>query len=363
VAKFLTCPKCRALLSPSTKACPYCGTSQAAGRALSEKDDARATTRFGFWMLGVILAMFVLTMVLDPAKDDRREGLAPSGVSIVTFGASDWLRVRECGQYWRFATAMFLHLDLVHLLFNSVALLFLTPLAAGTLGVHRTVCIYLLAGLAGSLASHLAQNSGAGASGALCGLIAAVGVFGWKRGGLQGRFLARRMLIWGVIIVVYGQFASGIDNAGHLGGFAGGAAVGLLAASYRIRGGPADRIWKAGAYLGVLAFVAVGAVFLVPNVVRGLERREVQLYQSRADRVLRLLEERAGKPGGPPLPESFEEGPRGTGDVTNAIRAALASVRQTRRDAPARVADARFAWRTWESGLYCSHGILPLRLQ
>jgi len=219
----ITCQKCRALLAPGTKSCPYCGTDQRHHLAPTESEDAERTTRFGLWILGIIIGLFVLTLLLDPAKGDQTSRFRPSESALVMFGAVTQGHVRFCGQYWRMLVSMFLHVDLLHLAFNSVALLFLIPIAAHAFGVHRTACIYLASGLVGSAISTFVGNAGVGASGALCGLIAAGAVYGWRRGGALGQMLARRMVFWAVIILAYGFFlASAVDNAGHIGGFLGG---------------------------------------------------------------------------------------------------------------------------------------------
>ena len=140
---------------------------------------------------------------------------------------------------------MFVHLDLRGPAMNSIALFPLAPLAAATFGSARTAVIWFGAGLAGSALSHFAGNSGAGASGALCGLIAALAVYGRRRGGLEGRALTQRMVLWAVLILVWGHVFPGIDNAGHGGGFLGGAALGWLAGGLQPRGGRVDQIGRA----------------------------------------------------------------------------------------------------------------------
>jgi rhomboid protease GluP len=359
VSPFLTCPKCRALLEPKTKTCPYCGTSQAAGRAPSPAQDAAATSRLGLWILSANVLLFLFVLAADPARGDRPEG-SPFTATIeaqVMFGANHWVSVKECGQYWRFLTAMFLHADLLHIVLNSVALLIVIPLAAVTFGAHRTTCIYFGAGLVSSWVSHMAETfASVGASGALCGLIAALAVYGLRRGGFEGRLLTRRMAGWALFIIVIGMLWPGVDNWGHLGGFAGGALVGRFGAGVRALGGRAERAWTWAANLCLFGAVAVALVWMAPNVWRGFEGRDAQYFQSEARRTLKQVRRAlAGETAS--LPESFEEGPRGTDDVHAAVARALGMARDRDPEAAVALLAAYEELGAWEEGLYCRYGL------
>src|SRR5258707_11927525 len=58
------------------------------------------------------------------------------------------------GQVWRLFTPMFLHIGVIHLLFNLYALNSLGPLVEGFFGHRRFLMIYVVAGLFCSLASY-----------------------------------------------------------------------------------------------------------------------------------------------------------------------------------------------------------------
>ena len=47
--------------------------------------------RFGSWVLGIIVVVYVAMLILDPAKDERRRPLEPSPAASDLFGSSDWL--------------------------------------------------------------------------------------------------------------------------------------------------------------------------------------------------------------------------------------------------------------------------------
>ncbi|MCK6460366.1 MAG: rhomboid family intramembrane serine protease, partial [Planctomycetes bacterium] len=338
---MITCQKCRALLEPRTRVCPYCGTDQRHHRAPSESEDAERTTRFGLWILGLIVGIYFLTVALDPAAGDPgTRPFEPSGVSLDMFGAARPALVEGCGQAWRLLASMFLHADLVHLAFNSIALFLLIPIAAGAFGVHRTVVLYFASGILGTVLSHLyrvysmhplelSQAGGSvGASGAMCGLIGACAVYGRRRGGAFGEALMRRMILWAALIGLYGLvFSRRIDNLGHVGGFLGGAALGFLASSARARGGRADRAWAFAARATVVSAIVVALVFWAPFALRILDRRDVVLYRNQAERTLRAVAESLRTGGVEALPARFPDGPRGTDGVRDAVRDALARAR------------------------------------
>jgi len=286
MARFQTCPKCRALLEPGTRRCPYCEADQGAALAMSPEQDAQATNTLGMWLIGVCAVLYMLMVVLDPARGDKpTENFEPTNAALTVFGAHHPVWVRECGQWWRIVTANFVHLDVLHLLMNSVALYYVVSLAAFTLGAHRTWVLYLISGVVAVLASDLYGHAGGGASGAICGMIGALAVYGHRRGGFEGRMLKRRMLGWALFIAAFGLFWPGVDNLAHGVGFAVGAALGWFAAGARARGGRADQAWQVAAYsCTVVCLVAVG--FLVPNVLRGQDRREVDVLNSSVKRAM-----------------------------------------------------------------------------
>ncbi|MHC4222478.1 MAG: rhomboid family intramembrane serine protease [Planctomycetota bacterium] len=361
MSRVTTCPRCRALLEKGTRVCPYCGTKPGRAAPPSREGEVVATSRLGMWVIAIHLVIYVLMLLLYPPRGETgSERYEPSSYALVAFGLSDYGRIAICGHYWRLLTAIFLHLDVLHLLFNCIAVFILVPPAALTFGPHRTTCLYLLTGVLAGYVSHLLGNSGAGASGALCGLIGALAVYGWRRGGEEGRQLTRRMVTWAVIILVWGFLFPGIDNAAHGAGFVSGAAFGYFAAAARVIGGRADRAWRLGAYTGVGVVVLVGAVFLLPSVLRSFDRREAVLYRAEVQRTLkRIAKVAAGEEPASKLPRSFEEGPGDTAAIVKSMLSALSAARTDPGGAECAEACrmAQDAWVEWQMRMYCSHGL------
>src|SRR5699024_3633976 len=76
------------------------------------------------------------------------------------------------GEWWRFLTPIFIHIGLVHLLFNSFALYIFGPTAEWLFGWLYLFLFYLLTGVGGNIVSYIfdPRSISAGASGAIYGL-------------------------------------------------------------------------------------------------------------------------------------------------------------------------------------------------
>jgi membrane associated rhomboid family serine protease len=155
-------------------------------------------------------------------------------------------------EYYRAFTAMFLQANFQHIIFNMIALVIVGPAVEVLLGRARFLALYLIAGLAGSVASYLLSPAGIlglGASGAIMGLLGAYIVIGLRR-----RLPVARVVALLVLNLIIG-FTGDIDWRAHLGGVAVGALLGFI---YDYAGGLRDR--TAGLALTVGASVVTLAV-------------------------------------------------------------------------------------------------------
>ena len=183
-------------------------------------------------LLVINVVVFVAMIVYGYMEYGTINGTEDSRV-LVDFGAKINLAIAR-GQTWRLFTAMFLHIGVIHLLFNLYALNALGPMVEGYFGHIRFTTIYVLAGLTGSLASYaFSPAPSVGASGAVFGLAGAIIVYFLRyreNFGARGRAILQNMLLIIGINLVFGFSVRGIDNWGHIGGLVGGAVVayGLL---------------------------------------------------------------------------------------------------------------------------------------
>ena len=136
-------------------------------------------------LLFCIAVMFILL---------ERNGGSTSIVTLIEYGAKFNPLIIE-GQYWRFFSAMFLHIGFLHLAMNSFALLYLGGDVERMYGTVRFGIIYLIAGLFGSVSSFaFNEQIAAGASGAIFGCFGALLYFGLVHKRLFLRTMGRNVI-------------------------------------------------------------------------------------------------------------------------------------------------------------------------
>jgi membrane associated rhomboid family serine protease len=154
----------------------------------------------------------------------------------LVFWGSNVGRLTLHGQPWRLFTSMFLHGSLLHLGFNMLALWQVGAMVERIFGSMRFAVLYLLSGLAGSLASVLwnPHVNSVGASGAIFGIIGGLLAFiGRPSSGVPPTVvqnLRGSILPFLLFNIVAGFLYPHTDNAAHIGGLAGGWLAGHLLA-------------------------------------------------------------------------------------------------------------------------------------
>ena len=127
------------------------------------------------------------------------------------------------GEWYRLATSAFLHVDVMHIVFNMWALWVIGPALEQALGRTRFIGLYALSALGGSaLVYQLSapESPTLGASGAIFGLFGATLVLARKLN-LDAKWIVGLIVINLVITFV----VPSISWQGHLGGLVTGAAV------------------------------------------------------------------------------------------------------------------------------------------
>ncbi|TCM65192.1 membrane associated rhomboid family serine protease [Acinetobacter calcoaceticus] len=170
---------------------------------------------------------------------------SPSIAAALNWGA-DYAPLTFLQEPLRLFSSMFFHFGLPHLLFNMWALYVFGNLAEHTFGRWFFCGLYLLAGLMGSLLSGyldirnsiellqhfdptLLPRVSAGASGAVMGIGGALTALSFfPRLARQRLALDKRSLVTIMAInLAFGIFATGINNAAHVGGMLMGALLAL----------------------------------------------------------------------------------------------------------------------------------------
>ena len=142
------------------------------------------------------------------------------------------------GEWWRLLTCCFVHAGLLHLGMNLYALKNLGGFVEQVWGRWRYALLYVVSCWGGTcLSVAMDPRGGIGASGAICGLFAASGVWFFLNGKHLPRGMARRgrsQIVTNLFLLVFISLMPGVGAWGHLGAaVAGGlAAVALNVARF-----------------------------------------------------------------------------------------------------------------------------------
>lgn len=254
---FVLCQRCGRTIcgecqtpAPVGVICPECMREQRATAPRTKPavlTRARAAAERGapvvtYSIIGVTLAVFVLQLIPGLAVTDR---LAYAGVYSLPFNFEPW----------RMMTALFVHSTqlLFHVALNMYTLWIFGQLLEGLLGRWRFLALYLISGLAGSVAVLWLtdpRTGVVGASGAIFGLMGAFLVIQRRLGGSATQLL----VLVGINLVIGFVPGFNISWQAHLGGLIGGALVGLIFVETRKRD-------QQGLQIGLL--VALVAVLVV----------------------------------------------------------------------------------------------------
>ena len=171
----------------------------------------------------------------------------PSTEALLKWGANAFPYTMD-NEPWRLASSAFLHIGLMHLLFNGFAMYFFGQIAEPMFGSAKFLALFLLAAIGGNLLNNhitwqgILDGTGqpglsAGASGGIMGIGAALLIAALFKISVNGMVLNLKSLIIIMgINLVYGFAVPGIDNAGHIGGAVTGLVIALaFAIAYRQR--------------------------------------------------------------------------------------------------------------------------------
>jgi rhomboid protease GluP len=268
------CPNCRAFITNSDKVCPYCGV-QVAKRA--------ADTRDGGPILGGLIphAHFTTILILlinaglFAATELMSKAYGGENYALFALGAKFGPEITEHHQWWRLVTAGFLHGGWLHIGMNSWVLYDLGAQVEQIYGTARFLVIYFIGTVVGFYVSFLINpmTLSIGSSAGITGLIGAMIAFGVAYRSSIGSQVRDFYVRWVVYILALGFIGNfGIDNYAHIGGLAGGFAIGWIAGlpvrSTRER----ESMWRvlaaACVLITVVCFLMVYTHFPTPDQLR-----------------------------------------------------------------------------------------------
>lgn len=231
------CRACRTLVEGNPAQCPACGASLrgieggGAGRLLQLLMPAfGGSLTMALVSVNVVMAILTLAVGGGEGGSGGMQGLlSPSGKTLFLLGAKHAPAI-YAGQIWRLVTANFLHGGIIHLLFNSIALMNLGPLIEAAFGWRKLFVLYMTTGVSAFVVSALFSpgSLSIGASGAIFGLLGFVIVYGRYRAGPSARALSNQLLRWLMFMAFLFILPMRIDHAAHIGGLVLGGVMGLF---------------------------------------------------------------------------------------------------------------------------------------
>ena len=194
--------------------CPDCVRAAAPPQPTTVAGGRLITKPFvSYTLIGINLALFAIQLLVGIDEIAKTLGMWPIGIALG-------------GEWWRLATAAFLHGSILHIAFNMYVLFVLGPTLERILGHIRFIVLYLFAAFGGAVASYVfsdVRTVSVGASGAIFGLMGALVVAGQRL-----RYDIRQVVILLAINVVIGFIAPNVDWRAHLGGLVTGALVAAI---------------------------------------------------------------------------------------------------------------------------------------
>jgi membrane associated rhomboid family serine protease len=178
---------------------------------------------------GYTLQAIVQHIVLNAWDIQPKDDMVISQV-LLHYGAKENNHIMQ-GEYWRFLTPVFLHVNALHLILNMANFVFLGMYLERLFGHIRFLLVYLLGGIISCIASFLFSPDAlsVGASGAILGLVGAYAAFVLvhRRAMAGGGLFAIIILIIVISINLgIGFVIPNVDNAAHIGGLVGGFVLG-----------------------------------------------------------------------------------------------------------------------------------------
>ena len=287
---MMNCNTCGREIATGT-VCPFCGAHNPVEPSISTPGVLVSRRAIGteisatHVIVGINVAVFI-GMALSGASI-----LNPSREQLLRWGAN-WGPLSLGTQPWRMLTSNYVHIGIIHILFNMWCLWNLGRLAERVLGRLNYVVLYTFCGLAGSLASLWWHplSVGAGASGAIFGLAgAAIAVFYLGHLPIAKEAISgtMRSLLTFVGYNLFFGLTPGIDNSAHIGGLVAGLVMGAALSKHIMVAPDVRRQWAR------FTWIAMAAVLLLANVA--IRRQYPQLAQLANPQVIQAQQLESAK--------------------------------------------------------------------
>jgi rhomboid protease GluP len=286
------CVDCGRELSPTANE-SSCESCRQRDFALHAEESAAVESQQHFLVSNLLFAINVLVFLLMLWKHVPL--MSASTDQVIHWGGNSGPFTLG-GQPWRLLTYQFVHIGFVHLAANMWALIVLGRLAESLYGRISFLAAYLIAGVAGGLASLLWNPYGtsAGASGSLFGIAGAL-ISSLYFGKLPVPKRAVRPILislvcWAAFDLAYGFWKPGVDNAAHVGGFIAGILVGIPLGRY-LGTQPHARASRNRVFVAAtLVLAALGFVtWKLDGYVVSVERARKLILANKTDEAIAIL--------------------------------------------------------------------------
>ena len=187
----------------------------------NEQESEKAENIFKLKTPYVTISLIIINVVVFALMYILGNG-STSQSTLIKFGAYDKSLVLS-GEYYRLITSSFIHIGLLHLIFNCYALYIIGRQMESFLGKIKYIIVYFVSALCGSLLTMVFPISiSAGASGAIFGLLGSMLYFGYNYRVYLGNVLKSQIIPLIALNLLIGFMSSSINNAAHIGGLVGG---------------------------------------------------------------------------------------------------------------------------------------------
>ncbi len=217
------------------EAAPYKPTAQreyfddAALKKMMKENEPSFMEKYGSCLVTfVLIAINVVVFLAEMVASGFSTSI--SGQTLYNMGAMFAPGISSAADLYRFVTPMFLHVDVMHLLFNMAALYSAGVLLEYLLGRWNFLLLYFIAGITGNVVSYAADivtgsyAVSAGASTSIFGLFVAIALLGVLSKTNREYLMnySKGMLSVIAINIVYTLLMPSVSLSGHLGGAIGG---------------------------------------------------------------------------------------------------------------------------------------------
>ncbi|MFG0331879.1 MAG: rhomboid family intramembrane serine protease [Maioricimonas sp. JB049] len=216
--------------------------------------------------------------------------LMPDANLMIEWGANYGPRTMA-GEWWRLVSNTFLHFGVVHLALNMWVLWIVGRMVERLVGHLGFLLMYVAAGVLGSLASLIWDPVvvSAGASSSVFGVVGALfGFLAPRRDSMPLHVLKKfrsSVMTFLVVNLLFGILIPGIDNAAHVGGFAGGLLSGWLLSQPLTPNLHRMRLRRNAGLIAVMTVVIGGVLLAMPPAPADVAA-EMELVEQEHDRLI-----------------------------------------------------------------------------